>query len=241
MSEENLNKQVSSNDSKLFHAKFQFNPKGYWEHPINIKKHNINSKSHDMLSLFDQNGYDLTELEKVYSLYNEDEYFSHRQHRFSIKKPWYYQVPEPFEGPVLNHCFLFERKGYIGEARKQLELWASENPLFHKILAIRPKWGIDFSMDYVGYGPDGSMIVCELFHYEYDCFSYEEAEKARVKVEKVIENTDWNEAAKMLLSRKSEWENLSFFEQSDWKCRFFGLPSEQFKMVTWSGTPGSTC
>ena len=231
----------SSNSSKLFNAKFKFNPKGYWENPIDLNRHPINSNSYSMLNLFDQNGYDLTELEKVYSLYNDDEYYSHRQHRFSIKKPWYYQVPEATEGPVINHCYLFERKGYSGAARKQLELWASQIPIFCKLLAIKPKWGIDFSMDYVGNDGQGNMIACELFHYEYDCFSFEEAEEAKLRVENVIENTDWNEAAKTLLSRKSEWENLPFFEQSDWKCNFFGLPSEQFKMVTWSSSPGSTC
>jgi hypothetical protein len=240
----------SSNNSKLCHARFKFNPKGYWENPIDIQRHNINHKSHDMLALFDQNGYDLTELEKVYSLYNDDDFLAHRQHRFAIKKPWYYQIPEALEGPVLNHCYLFERKGYAGAAREQLESWVKGNPelgisrcpLFQKLLSMKPKWGIDFSMDYVGYdGPEGSgsMIACELFHYEYDSFDFNEAEEARLRLEKVIENTDWNEAAKELLRCKPEWENLSFFEQSDWKCRFFGLPSEQFKMVVWSEAPGS--
>jgi hypothetical protein len=235
---EETKNSISFNNSKLFNAKFKFNPEGYWKNPIDTRKHNINSKSYEMLALFDQNGYDLTELEKVYSLYNGDEFFAHRQHRFAIKKPWYYQVPEAIEGPVINHCFLFERKGYDGAAKTQLEQWAKGNPelgippvpLFHKLLAIKPKWGIDFSMDYVG--NDG--VVFELFHYEWDSFSFSSAEEARLRVEKVIENTDWNEAAKALLNRREEWENLSFFDQSDWKCRFFGLPSERFKMVCWN-------
>jgi hypothetical protein len=234
---------ISHNNSKLFNAKFKFNPEGYWRNPIDTTRHNISSKSYDMLALFDQNGYDLTELEKVYSLYNDDDFLAHRIHRFAIKKPWYHQVPEAIEGPVLNHCYLFERKGYAGAAREQLEAWARGHPelgipgcpLFQKLLSMKPKWGIDFSMDYVGYdGTEGSMIACELFHYEYDCFTFSEAEEAKLRLERVIENTDWNEAAKELIKRKAEWENLSFFEQSDWKCRFFGLPSEKFKMVVWN-------
>ena len=248
----------SSNTSKLHHAKFSFNHNGYWDKQIDSTGSPLSSTSKvkidftnpntaiSMLSLFDQNGYDLTELEKLYANFNDTDFLNHRTHRFAIKKPWYYQVPEAMEGPVINHCYLFERKGYSGAAKEQLKLWVKGNPelgippvpLFHKLLAIKPKWGIDFSMDYVGYtgsGESGSMIACELFHYEYDCFSYSEAQEAKLRLEKVIENTDWNEAAKTLIQRKSEWENLSFFEQSDWKCRFFGLPSEQFKMVCWNG------
>jgi hypothetical protein len=59
-------------------------------------------------------------------------------------------------------------------------------------------------------------------------------EEVKQKVEKIIEETDWNEAVKELLLRKPEWENLGFFEQSDWKCNFFGIPKERFKMVIWS-------
>jgi len=231
-----MSEEISKNDSKLVKAKFEFDSNGYWSIPIDTKKVPV---SHSMIVLFDQNGYDLTELEKHYASVNDTKYFNHRLHRFSIKKPWYHQIPEALQGPVINHCYLFERKGYTEGALQQLQYWAegtetiSPNPLFYKIIGIRPKWGIDFSMDYVGNDGKGAMIACELFHYEYDSFSYEEAEAARKAVEVMIESTDWNKAAEELLARKAEWDGLSFFEQSDWKCKFFGLPSEKFKMVTW--------
>jgi hypothetical protein len=231
--------EISTNDSKLVNAKFDFNPNGYWENPIDLTKHYVDHTHTNLLALFDQNGYDLTELEKLYSLYNKDEYFNHRAHRVSIKKPWYHQLPEAIQGPVINHCYLFERKGYTGRALEQLKEWAygteehPGTPLFHKVIAIRPKWGIDFSLDYVGTDGNGNMIACEIFHYEWDSFDYEKAKQMKLMVEKVIETTDWNQAAKEVLARKKEWQDLSFFEQSDWKCKFFGLPSENFKMVTW--------
>jgi hypothetical protein len=240
MSEEN----VSSNSSKLHNAKFSFNPNGYWDKAIDWKSSTSKVRMDftnpttaiSMLALFDQNGYDLTELEKLYSTFNDDTFLNHRTHRFAIKKPWYYQIPDAVEGPVINHCYLFERKGYSGAAKEQLESWAKGTeeipgiPLYHKLLAMKPKWGIDFSMDYV----DRSGNVFEVFHYEYDCFSAAEAEEAKARLEKVIETTDWNEAAKILLQRKEEWIHLPFFEQSDWKCAFFGLPSEKFKTVVWA-------
>jgi len=39
--------------------------------------------------------------------------------------------------------------------------------------------------------------------------------------------------AKQLLDRKEEWYKLGFFEQSDYKTKFFGIEKERFKMVIW--------
>ena len=44
---------------------------------------------------------------------------------------------------------------------------------------------------------------------------------------------DWDKKAKEMLKRKSEWHGLGFFEQSEWKTRFFGIDKERFKMVLW--------
>ena len=46
-------------------------------------------------------------------------------------------------------------------------------------------------------------------------------------------NQDWDERAKTMLERKDEWHKLGFFEQSEWKTRFFGIDKERFKMVLW--------
>ena len=68
---------------------------------------------------------------------------------------------------------------------------------------------------------------------EWDSFDYNEAEIAKSRLEKIIQETNWDAAAMQLLERKSEWYELDFFGQSEWKCRFFGLPPEKFKMVAW--------
>jgi hypothetical protein len=94
---------------------------------------------------------------------------------------------------------------------------------------MKPKWGIDISFDYVDF--EGN--VFELFHYEWDAFDLEPVLTMQARVEDVIENTDWNEIAKTFIARREEWQHLPFFEQSEWKSTYLGLPPENFKMVLW--------
>jgi hypothetical protein len=49
----------------------------------------------------------------------------------------------------------------------------------------------------------------------------------------MIHTTDFDTAAMDLKARKKDWINLEFFEQSNWKCNYFGVPNERFKMVIW--------
>jgi len=206
-----------------------FNEDGYVTNPTDIVYGTPLPEYY--LDLFDQNGYDLTVIEQ--RLYRANGLFceQHRnaQHN-SLRQVWMTtDPPKPTEGPVLNHCFLFERKGFKGSALKQLREWALECPLYYKVINIMPKWGIDFSMDYV----DRTGECFELLHYEHDSFSFEDALRMKELVEYRLSTVDWNKTAEELLSKKDEWMNLEFFEQSAWKCRYFNLPDERFKMVTW--------
>jgi len=57
--------------------------------------------------------------------------------------------------------------------------------------------------------------------------------KVKELMEPKLLSIDWQDAGKSLLDKKDQWHHLGFFEQSDWKCAFFGVPKEQFKMVAW--------
>jgi len=196
----------------------------YWTIPID----QLSCPGPDCVYLFDQNGYDLCPLEIEYSKVNHGWHSQHRNHmHIALKQPWFSQHPKT-SGAVLNHALIFERKGYAGDARDQLEAWAAENHLIYKVAGYRSKWGIDFSIDYSG--PDG---VFEIFHYEYDGFSLDEIENAKARVEAIVLSIDWDDAAQQILARKDQWWDLDFFAQSQWKCSYFGLPPERFKMVAW--------
>lgn len=200
-----------------------FNPIGYWTKPIELYTPCASS-----VELFDQNGFDLTEIELQYADANDVIPEYHRKHRVAIKKPWFTQE-DTVEGPVLNHSLLFERKAYAGEALEQLKGWAKNSPMLYKIISMRPKWGLDFSMDYVD--RDGNAF--EILHWEWDSFDYPQIQKVKETIEPILAKIDWQEAAIEMLNLKDQWHGLDFFAQSDWKCNFFGIPKERFKMVIW--------
>ncbi len=202
-----------------------FDPNGYWTKPIAKL---VYLPTAEDLDLFDQNGYDLTVLEQHFAYGNWVKPKRHREHIRAIKQDWFTQE-DCIEGAHLNHSLLFERKGYAGDALKELKLWAKDLPLIHKIIALRPKWGLDFSMDYAD--RDGNAF--EVLHWEWDSFDYVEVECIRKIIEPTLLSIDWNNAAQEILKRKEQWHHLDFFAQSDWKCRYFGIPRERFKMVAW--------
>jgi hypothetical protein len=198
------------------------NHERYWLKPID------QPLKYDDLSLFDQNGYDLTRAEQYYASANGYKPKEHR-YRFTCKEPWYVESYRSIEGAHLNHADLYFRRGFGGDAREQLKEIVREQPVFHKLMSMRPKWGMDISVDYA----DKQGNVFELLHFEWDGFFFDHVLEMKRQVEHVIANIDWDEGAKEMLERKDEWHSLDFFGQSDWKQAFWGLPKEQFKEVIW--------
>lgn len=210
----------------LLLSKNTFNSTGYWTNPV---AKILYQPTKEDVALFDQNGYDLTPIEVHYAYSNLNKAKRHREHHYALKEVWFAQEESKVEGAVLNHSLLFERKGYQGPALEQLQHWAKHLPLLHKIIAIRPKWGLDFSMDYV----DRSGNTFEVLHWEWDSFDYNQINDIRINAEAILSTVDWDDAGRALLKRKDEWHHLEFFEQSDWKCKYFGIAKERFKMVIW--------
>lgn len=221
---------MSNSNNDLINTYPLFNENPYWENPIPKEHLDYDFlESNKVVNLLDQNGYDLSPIEIEYAKYNHTPLTVHRNSKhYSIQDSWFTQPPK-LEGYVLNHSMILERKGYSGEALTQLQSLVKRNPLLYKVINIVPKYGTDFSLDYVD--RDGECF--EILHHEYDSFNCLEAQKIKYQVERVVESMDFNIVVKNLISRKSEWVNLEFFDQSDWKCEYFGLPSERFKNVLW--------
>lgn len=202
----------------------QFDSNGYWEDPVP----GYFAPKIYHLELFDQNGYDLTELEKLFAAANITKTELHRGHRTAIKQLWFDQS-DKIEGAILNHSLLFERKGFAGAALGQLKMWTKYFPRIWQLIRLRPKWGLDFSMDYA----DSVGNCFEILHWEYDGFDYNQLQEIKQQVEPVLANIDWNDAAQRLLNKKTEWYHLDFFAQSEYKCKYFGIMRERFKLVAW--------
>jgi hypothetical protein len=204
----------------------QFDPNPHWCERI---KSVFACPPKETVEFFDQNGYDLTKLEQLYAVANGANTTRHRNSEHITLRQTWFTDDSPESGPHINHAVMFERKGYSGEALQQLTTWAGYRPQFHKLIAMRPKWGLDFSIDYA----DREGNVFELLHWEYDGFEYNEIADKKAQMEEFLVNQDWTDRARVMIERKEEWHGLDFFEQSEWKTQFFGIDKERFKMVLW--------
>lgn len=214
----------------LFLTKSDFNQDQFWTKPIPsefIDEQMI--KSANATRYFDQNGYDLCPIEQLFAQFNSDvDLTRYRDVRVSVHKPWFSQE-DKLSGYVLNHSMLLERKGYGGAALAQLEDWVRVNPLLYRLINYKTKWGLDFSLDYVD--PSGECM--EVFHYEYDDFDVNNIVQVKTQLENKITTCNFDEIVPDLISKKSQWFNLEFFDQSAWKTNYFNLAPERFKMVGW--------
>ena len=178
------------------------------------------------VDLFDQNGYHLTRAEQAFLTRNGYSAIE-RRHEDCLRQDWI--VWDKREGAHINHSDLFERKGFRDCALDQLEAVAElHNPMLYKLSKMKPKWGIDISIDYVS-----KDAVFEVFHYEWDAFEYDAVMEKKHELEYFVLNQDWDEVANKLWKKKDEWYYLNFFEQTKWRTDYFGLSPEKFKNVIW--------
>jgi hypothetical protein len=167
---------------------------------------------------FDKDGYEVpTPLEYLHYEANGIELNREIQYHIAPVQEWYTDTESSEHGLVLDHCMLLTRYAFAGDARDQIQEVSKHRPILQKLLNIKPKWGIDFSLDFVTHD-----IVMEVIHIEQDFDNIDDALNAKERLERIINNTDWYDGAMRLYQRKDEWINLSSDDHSDYKAQFFG-------------------
>lgn len=176
------------------------------------------------VAYFDNDGFELSYLEQEY----------YREHKVPLTNIlnhlgnqllWIECNSSSFK---LDHCTLSQRWAFEGEARCQLLNHVHRFPELLKYLNLRPKWGLDFALEY--YNKD---TFVEVMHFEMDYESYNEAVQAKKYFETKILETDWDLFVAMLLSSEDEWSRLRGMEQNDWKAKLWGLDKAEVTLKTW--------
>jgi len=166
---------------------------------------------------FDKDGYEIATPIELLHYQSNNVIIGDIQYHSSCSQTWYKDLDQSESGLILDHTQILHRWAYAGSAREAVEQAAKTRPVLNKLLGIKPKWGIDFSIDYV------TADYCfEVFHAEQDALSYEEAVELKSRAEDLIDSADWEGRIQEIIDRKDEWINLCSDDQSDWKARFWG-------------------
>ena len=198
---------------KLVKTQEQFNPNPYLVEPI--ERELVRTLK---LKDFDKDGYEVPNaLERLHYEAQGVELNCDIQYHTAPVQPWYIDQQDSEQGLVLDHCMLATRWAFAGAAREQIQQEAINRPILNKLLGIQPKWGIDFSLDWVD--EHGCM---EVIHIEQDFWNYDQAVEAKQRLEYIIDDTDWYQGAMDLIRTKQHWIDLSADDQSDYKAQYFG-------------------
>lgn len=170
------------------------------------------------LKYFDKDGYEVpAALERLYYEAENISLDKTIQYHIAPVQEWFTDLESSETGLVLDHCMILTRYAFAGAAREQLSNAVPDRPILQKLLGIKPKYGIDFSLDYVA-----ADYVMEVVHIEQDFDNITDANDAKQKLEQIITTTDWVKCAHDLWSNKHLWKDLSSDDQSDFKAQYFG-------------------
>ena len=167
---------------------------------------------------FDNDGFQLSLLEQEYYKANKVS-ITNTLNRAGDRPQWMTCEHDKFQ---LDHSMTPQRWCYIGAAKEQLQKHSSVFPSLIKYINLKPKWGLDFALEYY----DNEQVL-EVLHIEFDFRNYYTALAMKENLEKKIADTDWEDFKNRLLEKRSTWQEINGLDQNDWKAQFWGLPKAE--------------
>ena len=121
---------------------------------------------------FDNDGFELSYLEQEY--YRENNVLlTNCLNHTCCQKEWLKCEDEKFK---VDHSLLLQRFYFTDEAQLQLISKKDKFPQLNKYLRLKPKWGLDFALEY--YDKDQAL---EVIHIEVDYNNYNAALEVKLK------------------------------------------------------------
>jgi len=177
------------------------------------------------LDFFDREGYQLNSIEKEY--HQENRISLHIENRMArrvsdnalnaVLQHWYVQK-EDHPNIFIDHAHILHRFGFKDNALHQLHNMSKEYPKLQKMIKTKPKYGLDFAIDWI----DEEQVI-EMFHIELDCRDHDTFVDIVEKLQVFIESTDWQSKGEELIECKSEWIDLDEYDQATYKAKLYGL------------------
>lgn len=157
------------------------------------------------LAYFDKDGFELTDLEehilKAHGIKVEDFKDCPLFHK-TVSINVDHEIKELLPpGYYVDHACLFVRYGFEGPLRKQIAKHAASNKQFAKLLTVKPKFGVDISIDYIGNISDSdNPEVFEVLHLEHDFKSYFDMISFYKNTTATLKLLDWSESLQKIRS-----------------------------------------
>lgn len=119
---------------------------------------------------------------------------------------------------ILDHSFVVTRCKYEGDALEQLKEHSKKFPYLNKYLNIKPKWGLDFALEFCD-----NRGYLEVLHIELDYHDLEIAKQQKKLLEQSLQKTNWAELVDTLHSTHLSWQNLQGMKRNDYKAQLWGM------------------
>jgi len=206
----------------------EFDPRANYQKPIEdrVETEQWHNNLWYNIDNFDHHGFDLCRLERLYAKKNMFAVSGLRARHWVLQKDWFLEEGQLSSskkgnqtGVHINNALLLQRPAFEDSALEQIQRFSKKCNLVNKLVAMKPKWGLKFEIDYC----DEQGNSFQLLKFDFDSNSYTEIVEKKKITDEWLLSVDWADSGHKILDQKSEWINLTSSQQSVWKQNFFGI------------------